>query len=166
MPAIQLKGAASWVDKLGKDMHAAALRGLLSAANRGVGTIVSVIIPSRSPQPVDRGLYKAGWRAHRDPNGASIENNEPHAPFVEYGVRGANVAIGRAMITALAGWVARKRLARSGPEAISAAWAIAKSMKARGIFRGGRGMRILDELRARYLATFIREEVAREIKRL
>ena len=167
MASIDLKDAAGMVDELGREVERAALRGLYSAALRGVATIQTLIVPSRTPQPVDRGLFRAGWRAYFDVarKAVTIENNEPHAVLIEEGVRGARVRVGRQMVDALAAWVARKGLA-SPAESVSVAWAIARSMQRRGIFRGGQGFKILDELVAKYLPRFIDEEVRREIGRM
>lgn len=57
--------------------------GLLSAAHKAVATIQTQIIPTRSPSPVDRGIYRLGWRARQETFGASFGNAEPHAAFVE-----------------------------------------------------------------------------------
>ena len=100
---ITLKEAGIYFgEKLPKLQRAAALRGLASAAQRGLQLVQAEIIPSRSPQPVDRGVYRAGWRAVKIKDGYAVENLEPHAAFVEYGVRASNVKPGRAMIAALA----------------------------------------------------------------
>lgn len=161
---IDLADAAGLFGELNFKLYRAGLDGLFSAALRSVQAIQMVIVPSRTPQPVDRGLFRAGWRASPLRDGALIENAEPHAPFVEFGVRASSVKIGRAMINALTEWVERKRLA-SGKEAIEAAWAIAKAMQRRGIFEGGRGFQIQAILREWYLNRFIEEEVAAEIER-
>lgn len=167
MASIELKDAAAMVDELGREVERAALRGLHSAALRGVQTIQVLIVPSRTPQPVDRGLFRAGWRAYFDVAGkaVTIENNEPHAVFVEEGVRADRVRIGRLMLDALASWIVRKGIA-SPAESASVAWAIAKRMQRRGIFRGGTGFKILEELVREYLPWFIEEEVQREIGRI
>ena len=167
MTAIDLSDAEKHFETLGEKLHDAAVRGLQSAALRGQQEILTRIIPSRSPQPVDRGIYRAGWRVILTPLGAILENAEPVAVFIEYGVRGSNVKLGRAMIDALAEWVTRKGIASSA-EALSAAWGIAKNMQRRGIFNyyGGAsnvgGMRILGELLLR-LPQIAQEEVLREI---
>lgn len=149
-----------WLKKMKKGHREAGIRGVQSAAMKGVQMIQTEIIPSVTPQPVDRGLFRAGWRFTFMPDGALILNVEPHAPFIEFGVRNYNVKIGRAMIAALTEWVVRKKLASPGKEAVSAAWAIAQSMKRKGIFGGG--LRILERLKAQ-LPEIIREEVSREI---
>ena len=141
----------------------AAVRGLHSAAARGVQVLQTELVPSRVPQPVDRGLFRAGWRFFPDPDGAWITNVEPHAAHVEYGVRAENVKPGRKMIAALAEWAARKGLAEKGEEAVSAAWAIAKAMRRRGIF--GKGMHLLDELMQDRMPDIVKEEIEAEINR-
>jgi len=157
---ITLKEAGVEFEDMGKRMRSAAIKGLRSAALRGVQIIITEIIPSRVPQPVDRGLYRAGWKqmpiGGKSP-GDVIYNHEPHAMLVDRGVRASNVKIGRAMIAALAEWAKRKGFEH--PE--SAAWGIAKKMKERGIF-GQTGLGILALLNAR-LPEVVREEVTREI---
>jgi hypothetical protein len=161
---VELDRAEVWVREVEVGLRAAVVRGLHSAALRAVQVVVTQIIPSRSPQPVDRGVYRAGWRAVLLPDGADVENLEPVAPLVEDGVRAANVKPGRAMIRALASWVVRKGLA-SPEDAEHVAWAIAKTMQVRGIFGRGQGLGILRELVDRRLDAIVREEVEREIAR-
>lgn len=154
---ITLKEAAPHFAKLAGRQREAALRGLRSAAMRGVQLVVAEIIPSRTPQPVDRGVYRAGWRWEPTPEGAVVENLEPHAAVVERGARSTNVKPGRQMIAALQEWARRKGL--EDPE--SAAWAIARAMQRRGIF--GDGLRVLAELNER-LPAIVEEEVGRELR--
>jgi hypothetical protein len=158
---VTLKNAGVEFEDMGKRLRSAAIKGLRSAALRGVAIIVSEIIPSRVPQPVDRGIYRAGWKAMplggKNP-GAVIYNLEPHAALIEYSVRAANVKVGRAMIAALAEWARRKGF--EDPE--RAAWGIAKKMKERGIF-GQTGLGVLRELNKR-LPAIVREEVTREVE--
>ena len=164
MSSIDIKIAGELIDAYEKRLIAASRRGLYSAALLGVQRILTRIIPSRSPQPVDRGVYKSGWRALMEDDGAVIENLEPSAILIEEGVRGGNVKIGRLMLTALAAWVVRKGIA-GADEAPQVAWAIAKSMKARGIFGGGAGLGILRELVEKDISKIMSDEIAREIKR-
>lgn len=174
-----LKDAGLMLGDLKGSMKAAAHRGLLAAAYRIVEHIVSDIIPGLDNPPVDRGIYRAGWRARRIEEGAIVENVSPHAVFIEYGVRGSHVRIGRAMIDALAAWVRRKgiggrnvvsksgktRLVKaSATEARQIAWAIAKDMERFGIFRP-KGLRVLEKASKRF-PEFIREEVIRELAKL
>ncbi len=136
---------------LEKSVHKA----ILGTATRIVQHINADIIPNTQPfQPVDRGIYRAGFKVLRQgPKNVFIVNTVPHAKFIEFGVRPANVKIGRDMITALTSWVKRKGLGASSSiktkkvrkastsEATSMAWAIAMNMKKKGIFAGtGKGI--------------------------
>lgn len=164
MPAVvELSKADAWVVQVARRHREAAVRGLHSAALRGVQVIVTQIIPSRTPQPVDRAIYRGGWRPVMRPDGADIQNLEPHAILVEEGVRASNVKVGRAMLQALAEWAVRKRIATRA-DAMGVAWAIAKSMQRRGIF-GQRGLGILRELVEQHLDRIVREEVQREVEK-
>ncbi len=191
---LKLENAGQHYRDMAPKLQAAARRGLLSAAERGVQRIVSEIIPSRSPQPVDRGVYRAGWKARSIEDGAEILNTEAHAVFIEEGVRPGNVKAGRAMIAALLEWVVRKGMGKSrlAPSHtalrkvggkltashtvlkvvhdedanMQVVWAIIASMKKRGIFnRGGQGLGILKQLNNE-LPDICREEVTREIAKV
>jgi len=164
---ISIDQAPKWVTELEGKMHQAALRGLRAAGQRLVGHIQNVVIPGESQVPVDRGTYRAAWRSTNAPDGCLVHNDAPHAVFIEDGVRDENVKIGRRMIDALASWVRRKGIVADAPRgsrgvaARQIAFAIAQSMKKRGIF-GGKGLKILKKGRAR-VPDFIAEEVEREI---
>ncbi len=167
MATIDISIADEWIESLGPQWVEAAKRGVYSAALRGVQLIVGKIIPSRVPEPSDRGLFKSGWRAEPMPDGALLFNIEAHADFIEHGVRAANVKVGTAMLRAIAAWAERKGFAAEGG-GMKAAWAIVGAMKKRGIFNraGVPGLGILRECIevAENLPAFIREEVGREIK--
>jgi hypothetical protein len=178
MATYSLAEASSWLKHLSKGMEDAARRGLLSAAQRTVAHVQNDIIPATVPTPVARGVYRAGWVANATPKGAEVVNDVPHAAFIEEGVRGANVKIGRAMIEALAEWVRMKglggrvvvgksgvaRLQRvSADEARQIAWAVAKTLQKKGIFDGGKGLGIFRRAQA-MIPQFIREEVQRELQ--
>lgn len=175
-----LKDAGLMVDDLGKEARKAASNGLLAAAHRAVEYIVSDVIPGMPNPPVDRGIYRAGWRAKRNGTGAVVENNTPQAPIIEGGARAKNIKIGRAMIEALAAWVRRKGIggrtvtSRNGnkrfvkaskTEATQIAWAIAMNMKKTGIFNRGRGLGVMKKASARFPA-FIQEEVIRALAQM
>lgn len=161
----KLRNYQDYFTWIGKSARKGALNGLHSAALRLAGHIQTVIIPQTTPQPVDRGVYKAGWGPNsvsRIPNGAAIWNTVTHAVFIEDGVK--NVAIGRAMVEALAEWAKRKGLAGTDTEATSVAWAIAKRLAQTGIFNRGKGLKIFERA-SKELPTFIREEVIAGIKK-
>lgn len=168
-----------YLNQLSATMRDAAMRGLHSAALRTVQHIQIEIIPSITPEPVGRGAYKAGWHVEPLPNGYVVVNNLLQAVFIEHGVRAENVKIGRKLIDALTEWVRMKgigatvKTTKGGlkkvvkatqEEARGIAWAIAKNMKKVGIFNKGNGWNVLG--RANKMAPqFIREEVAREMKK-
>ncbi len=165
MSSYDLDQADRFCNVLETQIQRAAVKGLRSAGLRCVQVIVTQIIPGKTPQPVDRGVYRAGWRSVPLPDGATVENLEPVAILIEEGVRAENVKPGRKMIDALAEWAVRKGFASAGPEARSAAFAIAKSMQRRGIF-GQAGMNILGELIEKYADRICEEEIEREIGRV
>ncbi len=174
-----LKDAHLMVDEMGKETREAASAGLLAAAHRAVAYIVADVIPNTVPPPVDRGIYRAGWRAKKFGTGAVVENVSPNAPFIEDGVRGSNVKIGRKMIAALAEWVRRKGIGgktvtgRTGKsrfvkaskvEATQIAWAIARSLQKQGIFNKGKGLGVLKKASKKF-PQFIDEEVSKALRK-
>jgi len=164
--AISIFEAPRWVGLMGKKIRDAGERGLLSAAIRTVAHIQTEVIPREPRIPVDRGIYRAGWRAVKIPKGAMVINTVPHAVLIEYGVRASNVKAGRKMIEALTAWVKRKGFGgKKGADAASIAWAIAMSMKKKGIFDGGKGLHILGKA-SKKIPQFIDEEIGREIGRI
>ena len=169
MARIDLFQAPAWVTVMGKEVREAAKKGLLSAAIRTVSHIQNEIIPKEPRVPVDRGIYRAGWRAQKIPEGALVVNTVPHALFIEHRMKAGNVRAGQAMLAALTEWVRRKGLAGkgslAGAEARRIAWAIAMSMKRKGIFDGGKGLHILEKA-TKQIPRFIDEEVKREISKL
>jgi hypothetical protein len=159
---------------LNLSLEKVAKRAILATAFRVVERITTVIIPKEPRQPVDRGAFRAAWRAKKDPDGAIVTNSMPYASVIEYGARAENIKISRAMIMALAAWVLRKGLVKKGKgaagkqkaseEAEGVAWAIARSMKKKGIFDGGKGLRILEKAMVG-LEKYFAEELARELGR-
>lgn len=149
-------------------------KALISTAVRLVQVINTETIPQTLPYPpVDRGIYRAGWRVEAKPNTVFLVNTVLHSVFIEDGVKAENVKPGRKMITALAGWVKRKGLLegtnKKGPdaEAQGIAWGIAKKMQKVGIF-GGSGSPTGYHVAGRAIAkfgTFFNEEFARELKK-
>jgi len=165
---IQLKDAAEFIGNIGPELTAKAVLGVRKAGARALGTLVTVIIPSRDPQPVDRGIYRAGWKLRLIPNGVEIYNDTPAAAVIEYGARAKNIKIGRKLLNALAEWAVRKGMAKDLEEGISIAWAIAKKAKAGKGFHNrkpGGGQRIMEELVQKYLPGYVRDAVRLEISR-
>lgn len=176
---ISLADAPAWITRLEKSLDHAAERGLVSAAHRLVNVIVTEIIPAEPRVPVDRGIYRGAWRVRPQGRRAVlVANDSPHAVFIEDGVRGQNVKPGRAMIEALAKWAVRKGIAGAGNgrdakgryvgatvDSMRIAWAIAKSMQKKGIFDGGKGLKIAAKA-ARRAPKILEEEVRAEIRKV
>lgn len=167
-------------DEVSKAITEGARAGLYSAAQRMVQHIQVQIIPKTVPEPVDRGVYKAGWKASPTVDGAMYENRVPWAGAVEKGVRPASVKVGRKLVDAITEWVIRKGIA-TPQKANRVAWAIVTSMASsvrvkkggavrvvagggRGIFNGGKGLRVLERAN-KDLPDIVREEVKREVER-
>lgn len=174
---VDIKDSKSVIDKLEADVRKTILAGLLSAGYRLVSHIQNVVIPNEPRIPVDRGIYRAGWRVLPIPNGAYVHNTTPYAGIIEEGVKGENVKPGKAMIDALTVWVLRKGLVKKKGRGVSAnaaaeqearavAWAIAMSMQKKGIFDKGQGLHILKKATDAMLKSFVFEEVAKAMKRL
>jgi hypothetical protein len=175
---IDLKDAAGYFGDWAAKNQEAAVKGLRLAAVRCLGTIQAVIIPSRDPQPVDRGIYRAGWKVQSLPNGAEFYNDSPAAAIIEGGVRASNIKIGRKMLDALAQWAIRKGIVKisgrkkSSPsiwdEAMGIAWAIAKKAKAgKGIHnqRSGGGLQIMAQCNHDFTHRYVVEEVTRQLEK-
>lgn len=167
---VRLSEAASAFADLQGAMRRAAFRGLILAGSRGLQKLVVEIIPRRLPPPVDRGLFRAGWKLRIGSDYVEIYNDEPHGVFVEEGVRASNVKPGRAMLEAIAAWAQRKGIASSPDEAKHIAWAIVRQMQKAGIFndRGPykRGLGVLRELVDHYLDDLVRAEVSAHLAKL
>ncbi len=168
---VDVSKAGPVIDKLDAEAKKAFDRAALSAGHRLVSYIVNTVIPVEKLPPVDRGIYRAGWKVKPIPGGAYVYNAAPHATFIEDGVRAENVKPGKKMIEALTLWVMRKKLVKQkgkGPAAKAAqeqqaravAWAIVMAMKRKGIFRG-HGYKILKRALIN-LPRYIKEEIARE----
>lgn len=163
---VKLNVAAKVYGKRVKGLEEAIKKGLLSACMHGVADIQGVVIPNtlvlerngiRKAPPVDRGMFKAGWRAGPTPDGARIYHINPKiAAIMEDGVRAGNVKIGKGMIDALTAWAHRHSLERPKRDAKSVAWAIAKHMQRYGMAP----RRILARERPR-IAEYAQKEVGR-----
>ncbi len=183
MKSYSLAQSGVLVRDLRGEVRERAFAGLVSAGHRVVQVIVSEIIPSFGDRmPVDRGVYRAGWRVQplKGEGKVLVHNVAPHAAFIEHGVPAGHVRIGRKMIEALAEWVRRKgiggrtvvsksgrerRVKASAAEATAIAWAIAKSMQKKGIFAGGKGLGVLRKVEPR-IPGIVKEEVERELRKV
>jgi hypothetical protein len=154
-----------------------AKRGMLSAALKIQAIIQTEIIPAEDPPPINTRAYAAAWGNPpvETDQGIDLVNTMPYASIIEGGARAENIKIGTAMIDALTSWVIMKGLVgrprgaagrqQAEQDARQIAWAIAVSMKKKGIFnRGGTGLRIAEKA-AKRAPAIVAHEVAAEIKR-
>jgi hypothetical protein len=187
MPTVMsLKQGATWVRSLSNNFPTAAKRGLYSAGLR-----IMADLQNDNALPRDRGTYRAGWRCDPTDYGADVYNVANHAIHIEGSVRPENVKIGRPMIDALAEWAKRKGLGitykpvqegkkggrwvagkgyvRAIKPAANAlrqiAWAIAMSIKRRGLFNSPFGLRPLKTAFEKNARRYAEAEVKREIER-
>lgn len=165
MGRITIDLAPEWLRRSGDKVKKAAILGMRTAAARSVTHIQTVIIPNtrlasgRLAPPIDTRGYTAGWRAKPLDKGAIITHvNQKLAAIVEHGINAKNVKIGRAMLTALASWALRKRIATTTAEAAQVAWAIAKTFEKKGM----EGRKVLERAQPD-IRQFVRREVARNI---
>lgn len=179
--SFKLDESGPMADYIGGQIRKAGLAALVATANRVVNHITTVEIPGVTPhQPVDRAMYRAGWHAKPIPNiGAEINNSLPYASIIEYGAKAENIKPGVKMVEALMEWVKRKGLAskivtnRRGKQALQKgtelevyqiAVAIAFSLKKKGIFNGGKGLRILEKS-LKHVSEWLPEEFEHEVQR-
>lgn len=104
---------AAFREHIGHKLKVGLRRGGISAAMRTLQHIQAELIPKAMPHPpIDRGVYRAGWRVTGDlvTTPIIIENPVPYAAIIEYGARAENVKPGRKMLAALTEWVKRKGL--------------------------------------------------------
>jgi hypothetical protein len=164
---IDLQDAGFYFEKLAGKRKDAAVAGCRLAAVRCVQAIVTTIIPSRDPAPVDRGIYRAGWKTELTTTGAAFYNDSPAAAIIEFGARGENIKIGRKLIDALTKWVKRKGIAKKTSEAKAIAWAIAKKAASGQGFHNrkpGGGQQVMKECNASFTTRYLREEVIRKLE--
>jgi len=118
MPTFDINNLGPFERWLKTELKNSVRRGTVSAAFKGLQLITTKLIPKAMPHPpVDKGIYRAGWRVNTSATDGPVEivNNVPHALFIEYGVRAANVKIGRKMIQALAEWAKRHQRGAAKP---------------------------------------------------
>lgn len=163
------KQAVDWFSPagMGEKMKAAALRGLYSAALRAKRDLQTRAMTDLGKEaPIDRRIYVAGWQTEKMPDGAVIYNAVPHAVFIEYGVPAANVVASFKGQQAIAEWARRKLGGISEKKAWQVAGAILASMRMKGIFKRGQGLRVLERYVKASLPVVVNEEIAREIKKV
>lgn len=149
---------------LANKLKTAAMKGVYSAALKATQDIVAVEIPAAYPKPVDRGIYAAGWKAEKLPNvGAMFYNSVPYAKFIEWGVPPTNVLSSLKAIQNIAEWARRKFGGIDEKQALGLAHAIMTNMQKHGIFKQGKGLRIMTNYVDKKLPGVLKREVEAEI---
>lgn len=118
---------ADLVEDLPKEVEDAVIRGLRSAALRGVGFVVEEIDRAEPYPAVNFGVLRQSTKRALLPKGAQVYNDAPHFPFMEYGTRPHFPPIAPLVV-----WATRK-FGVDEAEAEAIAWAVAKKIAREGI---------------------------------
>lgn len=124
---VTLDQFAGIVRALPGELEQAVIRGLRSAAQRGVGIVVQEIDSAQPYPAVDRGELRQSVAATDIDRGARIHVDAPHAIYIELGTRPHWPPI-----APLAEWALRKGIADDQDEAEEIAFAIAKQISVEG----------------------------------
>lgn len=114
---VDLKNYAAYQMKLGKEMHAAVLRGVRDGAARCIPILQAATeqAPPASqggaPRAFDTGNYKRSWKVVPTEDGANVFNDAPYASVIEDGRR---VGARQPPLSAIEAWARRKLYSDSG----------------------------------------------------
>lgn len=158
---LSIKDWPTYVARLGERAHAALQRGILSGALRCIP-----LMQKRTEQAVpasqsgragafNTGNYRRRWKVRSVTNGAAIYNDATYAGVIDSGRRPGTMP----NLGAIEAW-AKRRLGLSDKEAKSAAYPIARAIKARGL----KPRNVLSGA-TQQLAELIQKEVIRELQR-
>ena len=126
MRHVNYRDVAKFIPSIAKSRHVAAVRAIRSTMQTRARVIVREEINATRPNiPVDRGDYLRSWRAENVEDGAKVFSTSPYASVVDGGRRPGTMP----NVQALIGWAHRHGM----EPAKNAAWAIAISIKKRGI---------------------------------
>jgi len=153
---ISIRDFAGKVEALGPELEAAALRGIYSAALRLEGMVVDSIAATTPYPPQDTGELSRSVTTTKKKNGATVQANAPHAPFMEYGTRPHFPPL-----QPLAEWAYRKGLADSEEEAMGVALAVARKIAKKGIAPRFFMKRAIEELERQHI---VEKEIIHELK--
>ncbi len=122
-----LKEYSTWLQQQPAQIQGAVVRGVRSAAMRGVGIIVEEIDHAEPYPAVNTGSLRQSARAVNTPTGAAVEVDAPHAGPINYGTRPFYPPLGP-----LVAWAVRK-FGVSEAEAWRIAKGVAKKISEEGI---------------------------------
>ena len=117
-----------WLRQQPQAIQGAVVRGLRSAAHRGVGIVVQEIDNAEPYPAVDTGGMRQSVHVQNHPDGAEIYVDAPHAGPINNGTRPF-----RPPVSALVTWAVRKGLAANEQEAWPIAKAVCDKIEAEGI---------------------------------
>lgn len=123
---LTLSQFADLLDGMPKEVEAAVIRGLRSAALRGVGFVVEEIDRAEPYPAVNFGTLRQSTHWAPLSKGAQVYNDAPHFPFMEYGTRPHFPPIAPLVV-----WATRK-FGVDEMEAEGIAWAVAKKISREG----------------------------------
>ena len=139
---LTLSQFADVLEDMPKEVEGAVVRGLRSAALRGVGFVTEEIDATSPYPPNNFGTLRSSTHWAPLKNGAQVYNDAPHFPFMEYGTRPHMPPI-----APLIQWATRKFGVDEG-EATAIAWAVAKKIAREGIAPRGFFRRAMARMQA------------------
>lgn len=146
---------AKWLQQQPEAVRGAVVRGVRSAAHRGVGFLVEEIDKAVPYPAVNTGNMRQSARAGNTPTGAFVEVDAPQAAPINYGTRPFNPPL-----APLVAWAVRKFGVTE-----KEAWRIARGV-ARKIGKEGIAPRHFFEKAMARIEAIIDPEVQRELERL
>lgn len=133
---LSLSDFPGWLRRKQKQLPTVARDALRLAAKTEGMRVIQEVISATTPQPVDRGTYRRGWRARNVPGGVAVYNPTLYASVIEHGRRPGGKPPPTKLI---ARWVLRKGLvkdvrgkAKQRRAARAFAFAIARSIAKKG----------------------------------
>jgi hypothetical protein len=165
--SVTLKEHIDWLGRLDEAKVTQGLRrGLISAGLRMIQEIVTREIPARVPMPVDRGVYRAGWKLDSTSE-IAVFNDVLYADKIEGGIQPGELQRTPELLEQITAWVGRKQLAQQGQSARAVAWRIVSALIRNGVYNRGEGLGIMAAVvNDGRLDSFIQEECAAEVEKL
>lgn len=155
MAQMSLAEYQKWLKSQPDKIQGAVVRGVRSAAQRGVGVVVEEIDKAEPYPAVNTGSLRQSARARNTPTGASLDVDAPHAAPINNGCRPFHPPLGPLVV-----WAVRKFGVTE-----SEAWGIAKSVAKKIATEGIEPRHFFEKAMAR-MGPIIDEEVTRELKEL
>lgn len=155
MATMTLQEFQKWLRKQPAVYRGAVVRGLRSAAHRGVGIIVQEIDNAEPHPAVNTGRLRQSARARNTADGADVEVDAPHAAVMNDGARPF-----KPPLWPLVEWAVRKFSITQ-----SEAYAVAKSVQKKIMAEGIEPRHYFDKAMKR-IEEIVNEEVQRELDQI